>query len=418
MARRLGLAAVALLLATGLAGCSIRPAAQPPAPTLILVSLDGFRSDYFERLPTPNLHRLAARGVRAARLIPSFPSKTFPNHYTLVTGRYPEHHGIVANDMWDSSLEAGFSLGDRAAIADARWWQAEPIWVTAERQGMRTAPIFWPGSEAAIGGLRPTWFRPFDWRVSAEERVQATLDLLAPSDGTRPGFVTLYLQDTDDAGHDFGPSSSELAQAVARVDAALGRLLAGIERLGRTESTDVVVVSDHGMAATPPERAIFLDGLVDPDRDRVTGWSPLLGLWPDPTRLGEVEAALRAVATHFAVYRRGEVPARFHYDDNPRIPPLLALADEGWHFTLRSRAGSAPLGEHGYDPALPSMGALFVAAGPSFRRGVVLPAFENLEVYPLLCRALGIEPRAGDWTAAALPAALRPPSRAVAGSIR
>jgi predicted AlkP superfamily pyrophosphatase or phosphodiesterase len=407
--RRTATTFAAALLLAALLGCWSEPPAAPPDRTLVLVSLDGFRADYLERLPAPNLRRLAADGVRAERLIPSFPTKTFPNHFTLVTGRYPEHHGIVGNDIYDPGRDAWFSLGNRQAVGDGRWWQAEPLWVTAQRHGMRTAPLFWPGSEAALEGVRPTTWLPFDGDLSAAARVRRILDLLARPPAERPRFVTLYLEDVDSAGHDHGPDSEEVAAAVAFVDAAVGALLDGLARLGIAAATDVVVVSDHGMAATPADQVIYLDDLLDPRRVRVVAWSPVLQLWPPPERLAATLAALRGKHPHLAVYGPGELPRRLHYRDSERIPPVVALAAEGWQITTRERAERREprAGQHGYDPTLPSMGALFVAAGPSFRTGVVLPPFENVQVYPLLCAALGVPPVPGDWTLEGAPPALR-----------
>ena len=396
-------------LAVLLPGCWGEPPAPPPQHALVLVGLDGFRADYLDSLPAPNLRALAARGVRAERMIPSFPSKTYPNHFTLVTGRYPAGHGIVANDMYDPALDAWFSLEDRASVRDARWWQAEPVWVTAERRGLRTAPLDWPGSEAPIGGIRPAAWEPYDHGRPPAARVRRLLDLLAQPPAERPRFLTLYLHEVDDAGHDFGPGSPELAAAVAEVDAAVGELLAGLERLGLAGTTDVVAVADHGMASTPPEHAIFLDDLIDPAVARVVTWSPVLQLWPPDEQVEPTLARLRGAHPRLAVYGRGELPRRLRYSGNARIPPIVALADEGWYVTTRAEAAEhAPdAGEHGYDPALASMGALFVAAGPSFRTGVVLPPFENVQVYPMLCSALGVPPVPGDWTLEEAPAALR-----------
>lgn len=405
------LACCALLaaLAAPLLGCWGEPPAPPPQHALVLVGLDGFRADYLDRLPAPTLRALAARGVRAERLIPSFPSKTYPNHFTLVTGRYPVSHGIVANDMYDPALDAWFSLEDRAAVRDARWWQAEPIWVTAERRGVRTAPLDWPGSEAPIAGIRPAAWVPYDHDLAPAARVSRVLDLLAQPAHERPRLLTLYLHEVDDAGHEFGPGSPELAAAVAEADAVVGELLAGLERLGLAGTTDVVVLADHGMAATPPGNAIVLDELIDPAAVRVVTLSPVVQLWPPEGQVEATLASLRRAHPHLAVYARDELPRRLRYSGNPRIPPIVALADEGWYVTTRAEAAErAPdAGEHGYDPALPSMGALFVAAGPSFREGVVLPPFENVQVYPMLCSALGIPPVPGDWTLEDAPAALR-----------
>jgi predicted AlkP superfamily pyrophosphatase or phosphodiesterase len=404
--------AVGVALVAAVAGCHATVSRSVPPHALVLVSIDGFRSDDFDLFPSPVLHRLAARGVRAERLIPSFPSKTYPNHFTLVTGRRPEHHGIVANDMVDPATGAVFSLADRKAVADPSWWQAEPIWVTAERAGMRTAPLDWPGTEAPIGGLRPAHWRVYDAKRPNDERVQVLLELLAKPPPERPRFLTLYFSDVDDAGHAAGPHAPAVGEAIARVDGELGTLVEGIDRLGATPTTDVVVVSDHGMAEVPAANAIFLDDLVDAAVARVVTWSPVLELWPQPERVDEVIARLR-VSPHLAVYRREDLPARLHYADNARIPPVVALAEEGWYVTTHGKyAERDPAkvvgGEHGNDPALPSMGALFVAAGPSFARGRTVPAFDNVEVYPLLCAALGIAPVPGDWTVGALPGALAP----------
>jgi predicted AlkP superfamily pyrophosphatase or phosphodiesterase len=404
------------VFASLLAACSAGPAATPrPASNvaaaehaLVVVSLDGFRADYLGRYPAPQLAALAARGVRAERLVPSFPTKTFPNHFTLMTGQRPASHGVVGNDMRDPRSGGRFTMDDRDAVRDPRWWQAEPLWITAERQGLRTAPYDWPGSEVAFGGVRPRWWRAWDGELEDGARLRAVLDLLALPPRRRPRLLTLYLYAVDSAGHAHGPDSPEVASAVARVDAVIGELLAGLRRLRREETTDVVVVSDHGMAATAPERAILLDELIAVERVDVVAWSPVLMAWPEPADLPAVEAALRT-HPHLTVYRREALPPRLRYGGHPRIPPLLALADEGWWITTRERAASRepPRGEHGYDNALPSMGAIFVAAGPSFRSdGVVVPPFDNVAVYPLLCAALGIAPRPGDWRAETLPPVL------------
>ena len=401
--------AVLAALAALLLGCWGEPPAPPPQHALVLVGIDGFRADYLDGLPAPNLRALAARGVRAERMIPAFPSKTYPNHFTLVTGRYPANHGIVANDMYDPALDAWFSLEDRASVRDARWWQAEPVWVTAERRGLRTAPLDWPGSEAPIGGVRPAAWAPYDHDLPPAARVRRVLELLGQPAPERPRFVTVYMHEVDDAGHEFGPGSPELAAAVAAVDAAVGELLAGLERLGLADTTDVVAVADHGMAATPAENAIVLDELIDPATVRVVTSSPVLQLWPPDDRVEATLLRLRGAHPRLAVYARDELPRRLRYSGNARIPPIVALADEGWYLTTRAEAeeGAPDAGEHGYDPALASMGALFVAAGPSFRAGAVLPPFENVQVYPMLCSALGVPPLPGDWTLEGAPAALR-----------
>src|SRR6476469_1213293 len=238
-----------VLIACALIGAAPLQPPAPAAPILILVSFDGWRWDYIDRLPAPHLKTLAARGVRARKLIPSFPVLTFPNHSTIVTGLYPEHHGIVANTMTDAATPERFSMSSETA-KDGRWWGGEPVWVTAIRQGLRAATMLWPGSEAAIGGVRPTYAVAYEARPPRLDRVRQVIAWLSLPEAERPAFVSLYFSEVDDAGHDFGPESTELAAAVGELDGALGALMDGVHRLGLDDRTTIVVVSDHGM--TPP----------------------------------------------------------------------------------------------------------------------------------------------------------------------
>jgi len=371
------------------------------SPILVLISFDGWRWDYIDRAKVPNLQTLAARGVRAEGLIPSFPSNTFPSHYTLVTGLYPEHHGIVSNSMVDPVIGERFSMSADTAN-DPRWWGGEPLWATAIRQGRRAASMFWPGSEAPIGGVRPTYWRPFDDAVPNAERVRQVLEWLALPADERPSFITVYFSDVDSAGHDFGPESTEVLDAASRLDQALGDLIAGIETLQLLETTSVIVVSDHGMSQLDEDRIILLDDYLDLSTVDVIDWTPTLGL---ALRSGSVDAvyqSLKGKHPALAVYKREDTPWHLHYSRHPRIPPIVGLADEGWRITSRERlaseraAGRKPGGAHGYDPAYKSMHGLFVAAGPRLRRGAVLPAFESVNVYELMCWLLGLEPARND----------------------
>jgi predicted AlkP superfamily pyrophosphatase or phosphodiesterase len=377
-----------------------------PAPILLLVSLDGWRADYSARVPTPHLDALARRGVRAEWLVPVFPSTTFPNHYTIVTGLYPEHHGIVSNEMEDPAIGERFTLSAPTAL-DPRWWSGEPLWNTAGRQGRRSASMFWPGSEVPIQGQRPTYWFPYKEDMPNADRVKQVLDWLALPEGQRPAFVTLYFSDVDTAGHRYGPDSPQVAAAAARLDALLGDVVSGIERLGLTSRTTIAVVSDHGMAQLDPSRVIFADDYLDLSTVDVVEWSPVLALRP---RRGGDDVVVDALAgRHPAlhVYRREEMPERFHYRSHPRIPPILALADDGWTISSharfdRQRARGVPLGgTHGFDPESPSMRALFVAAGPRLRRGAVVPPLANVHLYDFFCGVLGIDPAPNDGDPAA-----------------
>lgn len=401
---------LALLLAAG--ACSVAPRPARPAPPLILVSFDGFRWDYMDRAPTPALDRLAAEGVRAERLIAAFPTKTFPNHYTIATGLYPEHHGIVANNIRDPALEERFSLANRSAVQDPRWWHGEPIWRTAQLQGRVAAPYFWPGSEAPIGGEHAAYWQAYDGAVSNEERVDRILALLDLPAADRPAFATVYFSDTDDAGHRFGPDArAEVDAAVARVDAGLGRLIAGLEERGLWGRAHVLVISDHGMIATPPDQLIVLDDYVDLERAAVVDWAPVLALWPRPEDVEDVYRALSGAHPHLTLYRKEETPESWHYRDSPRIPPLVGLVDGGWRVTSRAyvelRGGRLSLGNHGFHPELDGMGALFVAAGPGLRQGATVPPLANVHLYELMCHLLGLEPAPNDGSLEAVRHLLR-----------
>ena len=393
---------VAALLLIGMTGCSAvvarHPASAAPA-RVVLISLDGFRWDYLDRAPAVRLRELAARGVRAERMVPSFPSKTFPNHYTLVTGLYPEHHGIAANVMLDPLL-GRFRTGNDPAVRDARWFGGEPIWVTAERQGVRTATYFWPGSEAPIGGMRPHWFYAFDATTARDTRVRRVLEWLAMPDSAAPRLVAVYFSDVDTDGHTHGPDAPETDAAIARVDSAVGAIIDGIGRQGASDRVNVIVLADHGMTEVSPARGIALDDYVAMDSLDIGDWDPVATIIPRPGREAYVYDALRNAHPHLRVYRKGELPARLHYNAGARVTPLVAIADEGWSIGTRAVLARKPAGTvtgaHGYDNALPSMGALFVAAGPSFRRGVSVPPFTNVHVYPLLAELLQVRPAETD----------------------
>jgi predicted AlkP superfamily pyrophosphatase or phosphodiesterase len=365
------------------------------------VSLDGWRWDYLQRLKAPHLKTLAARGVLSQGLIPSFPSKTYPNHFTIVTGLYPEHHGIVANNMSDATISSDpFSM--TASVAnDPRWWGGEPIWATAVSQGLRASSMFWPGSDVAIGGVRPTDWLPYDQNKSNGDRVTQALAWLARPEPERPSFVTMYFSDVDTAGHIHGPGARETLAAAEGLDSHIGHLVAGLERLGLLPQTTLIVVSDHGMSLQAPDRKVFIDDYIDLKFVDVIDWSPVLQLRPKATAtVDEVYRALRGKHPSLAVYRREDVPRELHYSSHPRIAPVVAIASEGWQITTRQRFNDQPGrragGDHGYDPRVMQMHGLFVAAGPTLRQGLVVPRFENVHIYELMCRVLGLRPAKND----------------------
>ena len=398
------------------APAAIVPAASAATPTaaripVILVSIDGFRPDDLTRGVSPTLNALAADGVRAIGMQASFPTLTFPNHYTLVTGLYPDHHGIVANSMNDPAL-GHFTLSDRAAVGDARWWNAAtPVWVSVERAGLHSATMFWPGSEAAIQGVRPDHWRPYDGTVTPDQRVDTVLHWLDLPSPQRPVFVTLYFDQVDHAAHEHGPRSPEVDVAIAEVDAALTRLMAGLRRRGLLDRVNLVIVSDHGFASTSPKRLVVLDRLLPAADITVVSSGAVAGIDPRPGHVRAAERALLGRHAHMRCWRRSALPARLHYGTHPRVPAIVCLAQDRWMIVTRaglaSRHGKVMLGDHGYDNADADMHALFIANGPAFRAGVVLPVFPNVDVYPLLMHLLGLPPQPGDGTLAPLRPALR-----------
>lgn len=380
-----------LVFLASVSAAQARSPADPERPITILISIDGFRPEYLERGVTPALSALAADGATAA-MRPSFPSVTFPNHYTLVTGLHPDHHGIVGNSFNDAEL-GRFTMQSK----ETGWWsQAEPIWVTAEKAGLVTATMFWPGSETAIDDVRPTYYRPFDQTVTGEDRVSQVLAWLDSPGDLRPDFATLYFDTVDTAGHRNGPDAAETMAAVAAVDHDLAGLVQGLKDRGLYDQTTFVIVADHGMAATSPDRVTYLDDLIDPAAIRIVYAGPVVYLDAVPGRAAEVEAALVKQHPHGECWNRADIPERFVLGSNPRVSSIVCLAETGWLFGTRARTVTQPGGAHGYDNQAPEMRALFIARGPRIRPGVVLTEMDSVDVQPLLARLLGLQVPAGD----------------------
>lgn len=388
-------------------------AAQAPQRPVIMIGIDGFRADYLERGLTPTIARLAQDGVHAeGGMKPSWPSVTFPNFYTLATGMHPDHHGLVNNTMRAPELPGRtFALRNRAEVMDRVWYDAgEPIWVTAENAGLRTATMFWPGSEAPIRGVRPTYWMPFEQSVPSMARVNMLLGWMTLPPEERPHLTTIYFDVLDTAGHHFGPDAPETNAVLADVDNAVKVLLEGLAT--RNIEADIVIVADHGMAPVSGERVTFLDDHVDPTAIDVVASGPVVSLNPVAGREAEVEAALLGDKPHFQCWRKGEIPERLSYGANPRIPAIVCLSETGWTTGTRERTDPARIrgGAHGYDNAAPEMRALFVASGPSFARGVGLTDMDSVDVQPLLARLLGLTAPAGDGQADDTAAAMAAPT--------
>lgn len=373
-------------------------------PIVILVALDGWRWDYLDRAQTPRLRALARAGVRSEGLIPPFPSKTFPSHYTMVTGLYPEHHGIVSNNMIDPRIGERFSMSAPTA-KDSRWWGGEPLWNTAQKQGQKAASMFWPGSDVEIGGMRPAHWKLYDDDFPKRPRVEQVIEWLRLPEAERPTFITLYFSDVDSAGHSFGPDSSEVLEAAATLDAEVGALVDGVNALNLSAAVHYVIVSDHGMSATSLERLVAIDDYLDLRTVDLIDSTPVLGVWPRTITADEAYLALKDKHPALDVYKREDVPAALHFSANPRIPPVIGIASEGWTLTTKAQrtqwqqSGRRMGGNHGYDPRVRSMHGLFIASGPQFRRGATIPPLESVHLYEMMARVLGLSPAANDGRA-------------------
>jgi len=368
-------------------------------PTLILVSFDGCRYDYPNLSNTPALDEIEAGGIKADGLKTSFPSKTFPNHLSIVTGLFPENHGIIANRIYDDTTGESYTLGN-GAPTQSKWYQGEPIWVTAERQGLKTAPFFWPGSEAEINGYRPTYYRAYDHDLSYEKRVTQILDWLDLSGEKRPQFLSLYFDEPDHSGHVYGPASTQAIAALENVDKQLVDLLNGIKSRQLEDKVNIMVVSDHGMTSLSREKVVFLDDYIDMEDVLIVDNSPVVAIRPDHGKTEAVYQQLKDVHPHMQVYRKEEVPDKYHYNDHKFIQPIIGILDLGWSATTHDYFNSHPnypgKGTHGFDPDYQDMNAIFYAKGPAFKKGVQLPVIQNIHLYELMCAVLKIDPAPND----------------------
>ncbi|KAI4727759.1 Phosphodiest-domain-containing protein [Aureobasidium sp. EXF-10728] len=393
------------------------------APTTILISLDGFRADFLHRNITPSLNAFVRAGVSPKYMSPSFPSVTFPNHFTLVTGLYPEAHGVVGNSFWDPELKEDLFYTDPARSMQPKWWNGEPIWVTAEERDVRTAIHMWPGSEAHIG-IEPTFvdkYKGHELLTNKVDRILGLLDLPGPldenagSDTPRPQLIAAYVPDVDRDGHLYGPNSTEIRSTISSVDTMLGQLFSGLEQRNLTDIVNIVIVSDHGMATTSTSRLVQLDDIIDMSIiERTDGW-PLYGLRPkNESDIEPLYKLLKQEAANmkgFDVYLKDrDMPERYHFSQNDRIAPLWVIPWTGWAIVVKEefdveeakKTGQIyhPRGVHGYDHEQPLMRAIFVARGPAFPHtpGSKVDVFQNIEVYNLVCDSIGVAPKPNNGT--------------------
>lgn len=389
--RFLSISVLALLVA----GCS-GFSGRGDGSYVVLVSFDGFRWDYPELYETPNFDRLAEKGVRAERLVPSFPTKTFPNHYTLATGLHPGKHGLVNNTFYAPDLDRIYRMGDRTAVEEGAFYGGEPIWVTASKQGLITGSFYWVGSEAPIKGIQPTYWKRFDDSVPFTARIDSVVKWLGYEKERRPRFVTLYYEEPDGVAHSAGPVSERTGMMVQHVDSLLGVLVKKLESLPIARKINLIVLSDHGMAQLSPELYVNLAEIIPQDKILMSlGGNPTYNMdlvdGYIPTALADLNAVEGVRAWH-----RDSVPEHLHYRNHIRIPDIVIVADSGWSIGMRQGGSSYTGGTHGYDPRNSDMQAIFYAAGPSFRKRYVHDELHNVDIYNIVAAILDIRPELND----------------------
>ncbi|EPX74219.1 nucleotide pyrophosphatase [Schizosaccharomyces octosporus yFS286] len=374
-------------------------------PTVIMISLDGFRADYIYRGHTPNLLRLAENNAHAPYMIPVFPSITFPNHYSLATGLYPENHGMVSNNFYDPITGKYFVNTRPECNRDPVWWtQAEPIWINAERHSVRSAVHMWPGNEVPHHGIRPSYYTSFNASATLKAKKNELLHWLDHTDDTRPQLLMCYVPHVDSVGHTFGPDSPQLNLMLKEVDQMVGDLLEGLNKRNLQDVVNLIFVSDHGMAPTSNDRLLWLDDLFNVSKVEFRDGWPLAGFRgeseSDETYIADSlkNATSKALpgTKHWKSSRKEEMPDSLHYSKNNRIAPVWMVPDPGWSIVSSLDHSPdveyEPYGVHGYDNNSPLMRAIFTAFGPAFKpfKSKQLMPFRNVEVYDIISYILNL----------------------------
>lgn len=369
-------------------------AAAQQQPYVILISADGFRHDYAEKYNASHLLSLGEQGVRAASMIPSYPSVTFPNHYTLATGLYPSHHGLVNNSYYDAARQAKYSMGDKDKVRDGSWYGGTPLWVLAEQQQMLSASMFWVGSEADIQGTRPTYYYNYNEKIPVNRRIEIVKEWLSLPEEKRPHFITFYLSEPDHAGHHYGPEAAETRQAVLEVDTIINNLTRAVQSTGLP--VNFIFVSDHGMTAVSRDKPLSLPAAVDTSKFQIAASGTMVMLYAKTK--SDIRPVYKKIkksvkpGDHYQVYLKSNMPAHLHYgkadDKYNRIGDMLLLPE--WPYVFSNKKPGT--GYHGFDPAeVKDMHATFMAWGPAFKQHVTKAAFENVNVYPLIAHLLDLK---------------------------
>lgn len=373
---------------------------KPRAEKVLLVSFDGFGHNYLSKTETPNFDRLVETGVISEGLIPVFPTKTFPNYYAIATGLYPESSGFIGNSMYDSTMNARFTMGDRDQVENPQWYGGEPVWNTVEKNGKKAGTMFWVGSEAPIQDMRPTHWKSYDGSMPDSARIDTVIKWLSYGNEKEVDLATVYFSFVDSQGHRYGPDSEEVKNAIERADDLVGYLMEKLEENRLTQKTNILIVSDHGMADVTRDRIVVLDEMIDPENVDMIEYSPSVMMNVRDGKLDEVYNALKANEEHFKVYKKEDIPKRFHLKDHHRVPELLMVADVGYTINTREyferRENYPSGGAHGFDNQAKEMHAIFVANGPDLKEGFKMESFANVHLYELMAHLLQIEPAQTD----------------------
>lgn len=394
--RRFQLLAIAAVVLTLSSGCNSSKADNDQY--VVILSLDAFRWDYSTLANTPNLNSIAHDGITAQALIPCYPTKTFPNHYSMATGLHPNNHGLVCNRFWDAEL-GFYSIGDRNAVENPLFYGGEPFWLTAEKQGVKAATYYWVGSEAPIGGQYPSFWKKYDQKVPFADRIDTVIHWLNLPIEQRPRLIAWYYHEPDLMAHRDGSTGARTMALVEEIDSLIGIYLQKIAALPHADKINLMIVSDHGMADISPDRYINLNEYVSRDWfELITGGSPVYSLKPKEEFYEHAIASLKAIP-NLTAWRRSEIPARLHYGSNPRIQDVVIEAAAGYSVGFASDGSRFTGGAHGYDNQNPDMHGIFFAKGPAFKKGYKHKAFQNTNLYTIITHILGLEPAEtdGEW---------------------
>ncbi len=369
-------------------------AQNPKNQTTIILSLDGFRWDYPDKANTPSLHQIAQEGVKAVSLIPSFPSKTFPNHYTIATGLVPDHHGLVNNSFYDSTLGKSYSMGNKDARFNPVFYGGEPIWITAKKPGVKTASFYWVGTD--VDGMHPDIWKKYDQDVPFVQRIDTIEAWLKLPLAVRPRLIMAYYHEPDEVGHNTGPNSDETLRTVEDLDRIVGQFYSRIKQLPNGDSINFIIVADHGMGEVSSKRnTVIRDYIPAKWPVRIEGGNPNFNIYAKGAWVDSAYLSLKK-APHLSVWKPNEVPAYLNYGKNQRVGNIIVVADSAWSVSVLRPNEKLTGGTHGYDPRDTDMHAIFYAAGPAFRQHYVQPSFQNIHIYPLLAYLLGIKPAETD----------------------